>query len=40
MRHPQTLGQQQLQFVAEPLSPMADVRAFVRENAAKRRMIV
>jgi len=31
MRHPQTLGQQQLQFVAEPLSPMAQVGAFVRE---------
>jgi hypothetical protein len=31
MRHPQALGQQQLQLVAEPLSPMAQVRAFVRE---------
>jgi hypothetical protein len=31
MRHPQTLGQQQFQFVAEPLAPMAQVRAFVRE---------
>jgi hypothetical protein len=31
MRHPQTLGQQQLQFVAEPLAPMAEVGAFVRE---------
>ena len=31
MRYPQTLGQQQLQFVAEPLSPMAQVGAFVRE---------
>ena len=29
--HPQALGQQQLQFVAEPLPPMAQVGAFVRE---------
>ena len=32
MRHPQALGQQQLQFVAEPLAPMAQVRALVREG--------
>jgi hypothetical protein len=31
MRHPQALGQQQFQFVAEPLPPMAQVGAFVRE---------
>ena len=31
MRHPQALGQQQLQPIAEPLSPMAQVRAFLRE---------
>ena len=31
MRHPQALGQQQLQLVAEPLAPMAQVRALVRE---------
>jgi hypothetical protein len=29
--HPQALGQQQFQFVAEPLPPMAQVGAFVRE---------
>ena len=32
-RYPQTLGQQQLQLVAEPLAPMAQVRALVRERA-------
>src|ERR1700757_1004277 len=32
MRHPQALGQQQLQLVAEPLAPMAQVRALVRER--------
>ena len=31
LRHPQALGQQQLQLVAEPLAPMAQVRALVRE---------
>ena len=31
VRHPQALGQQQLQLVAEPLAPMAQVRALVRE---------
>jgi hypothetical protein len=31
MRHPQALGQQQLQPVAEPFPPMAQVRAFMRE---------
>ena len=30
VRHPQALGQQQLQLVAEPLAPMAQVRALVR----------
>jgi len=29
--HPQALGQQQLQLVAEPLAPVAQVRALVRE---------
>jgi hypothetical protein len=32
MRHPQALGQQQLQFAAEPLAPMAQVGALVRER--------
>ena len=32
MRHPQALGQQQLQLVAEPLPPVAQVRALVREG--------
>ena len=32
VRHPQALGQQQLQLVAEPLAPMAQVRALVRER--------
>jgi hypothetical protein len=32
VRHPQALGQQQLQLVAEPLAPMAQVRALVREE--------
>src|SRR5579863_2625883 len=32
MRHPQALGQQQLQLVAEPLAPMAQVRTLVRES--------
>ena len=31
MRHSQTLGQQQFQFVAEPLAPMAQVRALMQE---------
>ena len=31
MRHPQALGQEQFQLVAEPLAPMAEVRALVRE---------
>jgi hypothetical protein len=31
VRYPQTLGQQQLQPVAESLPPMAQVRAFMRE---------
>ena len=31
MRHPQALGQQQLQFAAEPLTPMAQVGALMRE---------
>ena len=31
MRHPQALGQQQLQFVAQPLAPVAQIRALVRE---------
>src|SRR6478736_2134701 len=31
MRHPQAFCQQQLQFVAQPLAPMAQVRAFVRK---------
>jgi hypothetical protein len=31
MRHPQTLSQQQLQLVAQPLAPVAEVRALVRK---------
>ena len=31
MRDPQALGQQQLELVAEPLPPMAQVGALVRE---------
>jgi len=31
MCHAQALGQQQLQFAAQPLAPMAQVRALVRE---------
>ena len=31
MRHPQALGQQQLQFAAEPLTPMAQVGALMRK---------
>ena len=34
--HPQALGQQQLQLVAEPLPPMAEIRALVREARAGR----
>jgi hypothetical protein len=30
--HPQALGQQQLQLVAEPLAPMAQVASLVREG--------
>ena len=36
MRHPQALGQQQLQLVAEPLAPMAQVRALVREGVLEK----
>jgi hypothetical protein len=32
MRHPQALGQQQLQSAAEPPTPVAQVRALVREG--------
>ena len=31
VRHPQALRQQQFQFVPQPLPPMAQVRAFMRE---------
>ena len=31
MRYPQAFCQQQLQLVAQPLAPMAQVRAFVRK---------
>jgi hypothetical protein len=34
MRHPQALGQQQLQFVAEPLPPMAEVPRARAEHEA------
>ena len=36
VRHPQALGQQQLQPVAEPLAPMAQVRALVREGVLEK----
>lgn len=32
VRHPQALGQQQFQLVAEPLAPMAQVRTLVGED--------
>jgi hypothetical protein len=31
MRHPQALGQEKFQLVAEALAPMAQVRALVRK---------
>jgi hypothetical protein len=31
VRHPQALGQQKLELVAQPLTPMAQVRALVRK---------
>ena len=31
VRNPQAFGQQQLQLIAQPLAPMAQVRAFVRK---------
>jgi len=36
VRHPQALNQQQLQLVTEPLAPMAQVRAFVREGVLEK----
>ena len=33
MRHAQALGQKQLELVAEPLAPLAQVRALVRESS-------
>src|SRR5271168_3606426 len=36
MGHSQALGQQQLQLVAEPLAPMAQVRALVREGVLEK----
>jgi hypothetical protein len=35
VRHPQALGQEKLQLVAEPLAPMAQVRALVRKLVLK-----
>ena len=32
MRHPQALGQQQVELIAQPLAPVAEVRALVRES--------
>ena len=32
MCYPQALGQKQLQLIAEPLPPMAQVRALMREG--------
>src|SRR5271157_6320296 len=36
MRHPQALGEQELQLAAEPLAPMREVRALVRERRVGR----
>ena len=36
MRYPQALGQQQLQLVAKPLAPVAQVRALVREGVLEK----
>ena len=35
VRHPQALRQQQLQLVAEPLAPMAQIRALMGKNVLK-----
>lgn len=35
VRHPQALGQEQLQLVAEPLAPVAQVASLVREGVLK-----
>jgi len=32
MRHPKALGHEELQLVAKPVPPMAEVRALVREG--------
>ena len=37
MRHLQALSQQQLQLVAEPLAPIAQVRALVRKGVLAKR---
>lgn len=36
MRHPQALGEQKVQLVAEPLAPVAQVRALVREGVLEK----
>ena len=36
MRHPQAFSEQKLQLVAEPLAPMAQVRALVREGVLEK----
>ena len=36
MRHPQAFGEQQVELVAEPLAPMAQVRALVREGVLEK----
>ena len=36
VRHPQALSQQQLQSVAEPLAPEAQVRALVRKGVLEK----
>ena len=38
VRHPQALGQQQVQLVAQALPPVAEVGAFVREAALEERL--
>src|SRR5271166_2158717 len=39
MRHPQAFSEQKLQLVAEPLAPMAQVRALVRERMLEERIV-
>ena len=38
VRHPQALGQQQLELVAQPLPPVAEIGALVREGVLEERL--